>query len=348
MKIKILSAKGHQELDVPKKEAIEIALTYENYFVPIVIEKGTKWDLIEDVEGLILVPRLTGGSSPPSSIFFIPTTFLNIKKHFFFYACRKKDAIGYIPKRLRINPDDRVEIRVNKDDRGKFVRANLCEIKNTENSSNYIFKKNGDNRFIWSLFRDFPSISCITVKDIGNYILCRSLDLDEKKEDIEKRFNIQIPHRSVFIKVVKTNEVVSQPKPCAFDCYVIFARENVLYAVAYAASTVDKEITKEATAEIYKREAHVCAYKLLDSVIREINRRKIARIRRNGDYIVMFTKNKAYKIKLSTSTAYDYFGDENEKICIIPETSDAGSVYDSLPMKDRIIAKIFYLIEKEP
>jgi len=348
MKIKILSAKGHQELDVPKQEAIEIALKYEDYFVPIVIEKGTKWDLIEDIEGLILVPRLRGGSSPPSSIFFIPTTFLNIKKHFYFYACKRKDAIGYVPKRLRIELNDRVEIRVNRDDGGKFVRADLVKIKNARDCSNYIFERVGNNKFHWSFFKDFPEVSCVTVKDIGNYVLCRSLDLDEKKEDIEKKFNIVIPHRSVFVKVIKTSEVVSQPKPCVFDCYVVYARENILYGVAYTASSVDEELVKKAAAEIYRREAHVCAYKLLDSVIREINKKKTVKIKKDGDYILIFTKNKAYKISLSTSTVYDYFGDENEKICIIPETSNASTVYDSLPTKDKIISKLFYLIEKEP
>jgi len=348
VKVKILSSRGHQELDVQKQQAIEIALKYQDYFAPIVIEKGTKWDLIEDIEGLILVPRLMGGSSPPSSIFFIPVTFQNIKKSYYFYSSKRKDIIGYVPKRLKIKDRDSLEIIADRDDRGKFIRADLVKIKNTRDGSNYIFKKSGDNKFLWSLFRDFPRISCVAVKDIGNYILCRTLDLDEKKEDIEKKFNITIPHKTLFVKVIKTREVVSQPKPCAFDCYVTCARENVLYGVAYASSTVDEETAREAAAEIYRREAHVCAYRLLDSVIREINRRKIAKIKKDGDYIAIFTKNKAYKINLSTTAAHDYFSGENEKLCIIPESSRASSVYNSLPTKDRIIAKIFYLIEKEP
>jgi len=348
MKIRILNFRGHQELEVPKEKAIEIVKECEDYYIPIILEKGVRWDMVEEAGELILIPRLMGGSSPPSSIFFIPVTFQNIKKSYYFYSSKRKDIIGYVPKRLKIKDRDSLEIIADRDDRGKFIRADLVKIKNTRDGSNYIFKKSGDNKFLWSLFRDFPRISCVAVKDIGNYILCRTLDLDEKKEDIQKKFNITIPHKTLFVKVIKTREVVSQPKPCAFDCYVIHARENVLYGVAYASSTVDEETAREAASEIYRREAHVCAYKLLDSVIREINRRKIARIRKDGNYIVIFTKNKAYKINLSTTTAHDYFSDENEKLCIIPESSRASSVYDSLPAKDRIIAKIFYLIEKEP
>jgi len=345
MIIKILDSSGHQTLVVQKEQAIEMVTKLEKYFVPIVVEKGTKWDLIEDAEELILIPRLTGGSSPPSSIFFIPVTFQNIKKSYYFYSARKENVIGYLPRRLKIEDRDSLEIITDKEDRGKFVRADLVKIKNAKDSSKYIFKKTSDNKFIWSFFKDFPEVSCVSVKDTKDYILCRSLNLDEKKEDIQKKLNITIPHRSIFVKLIKTREAVSQPKPCAFDCYVIHARKNVLYGVAFAASIVNEEEVKSASAEVYRREGFVSAYKLLNDVIREINQRKIAKIRKNRDYIMVFTKNKAYKIRLSTATVYNY---KDVDVCIIPETADAGSVYDSLPMKDRIISKIFYLINEEP
>jgi len=86
MKIRILNFRGHQELEVPKEKAIEIVKECEDYYTPIILEKGVRWDMVEEASELILIPRLMGGSSPPSSIFFIPVTFQNIKKSYYFYS----------------------------------------------------------------------------------------------------------------------------------------------------------------------------------------------------------------------------------------------------------------------